>query len=472
MPELSTVSNSCRIPTALCFDVEDLIAPEADDAVLWMAEILREYGLTGSFMLVGENVRLWERRERQDVIEALKCHHLAFHSTWHSTHPTTTELCLPTDFAQGMDTVWNWDQQGWQDTERILGRPLLGWARTGNSWSPSVVGLMGRMGRAYAYSQVRLPGHNICWYGGCLNFYFDGGFGGFDTAFYDDAIFDARLERVQRQLREYIGSERKGAEWLNFFICHPTRAISTEFWDAVNFARGANPPRHEWKPAAQHDPALIPTMQANLRRLCAYLRNNEELEIIGWGDMIARYDGQRSGASHTELEAIARQIAGEQQVLFTDFFTAGEILLMLCQSVVEPREHYVRPNIYGPLTMPPVSTPEQTDAQAIKQAAKTVLEAARSRYLPASVEVGGQTVGLGTFFVALAEALAGHSRISLTAITPYPVAADAIAAEVARVIPEWPIHPDNMDLTNLLEQTRLQCWTLKPAWPRDIPMGK
>ena len=47
-----------RIPTVLCYDVEDLVAPESDDAVLWLAEILHEHGLTGSFMVVGEKARL------------------------------------------------------------------------------------------------------------------------------------------------------------------------------------------------------------------------------------------------------------------------------------------------------------------------------------------------------------------------------------------------------------------------------
>ena len=32
---------------------------------------------------------------------------------------------------------------------------------------------------------------------------------------------------------------------------------------------------------------------------------------------------------------------------------------------------------------------------------------------------------------------------------------------------EWVIHPDDMDLSRLLEQTRLQCWALKPALPRS-----
>src|SRR5438874_4908576 len=192
-------SAGSRMPTVLCFDVEDIIAPESDDAVLWQSDILAENGLTGSFMIVGEKARLWERRGRRDVIESLKRHHLSFHSTWHSVHPTTTEICLDKDFAEGMDALWEWDRQGWADAERILGRPLIGWARTGSSWSPSVMGLMGRMGRAYAYSVVRLPGHNVCWYAGCLGFHGEG-VGGFDATFVDDAAFEQRLRETQQDI--------------------------------------------------------------------------------------------------------------------------------------------------------------------------------------------------------------------------------------------------------------------------------
>ncbi|HZO89536.1 MAG TPA: hypothetical protein VFB38_14510 [Chthonomonadaceae bacterium] len=459
------------IPTALCFDVEDLIAPESDDAVYWLAEILAEHGLTGSFMVVGEKARLWERRGRRDVIEALKQHHLSFHSTWHSVHPTTTEICLERNFAEGTEALWDWDRQGWADAERILGRPLLGWARTGSSWSPSVMGLMGQKGRGYAYSLVRLPGHNVCWYAGCLGFYGEG-VGGFDATFYDDALFEERLAAVQRDVDRYAQSERRGAQWLCFFMCHPTRVISTEFWDAVNFAKGANPPREQWKPAPQHDASLIPTMQKNYRRLCEYLRRDDRLEIVGWGELIRRYDGQRPFATQADLEQIARRIADERQVLFTDFFTAGEILLMLCRAVAAPQGLYPRPAVYGPLTTPPVSPQKEWDAQAVKAAAAQVEEAARSGYLPASVSVGKEDIGLGTYFVALAEAFLGRDKVSGPAEAPYPPAAEAVAQDAARSIPGWVIHPANMDLSNLLEQTRLQCWALKPAWPRDVLFGQ
>jgi hypothetical protein len=461
----SAASSTTRFPTVLCYDVEDLIAPESDDAALWLAEILAEHGLPGSFMIVGEKARLWEQRGRQDVIEALKKHHLAFHSTWHSVHPTTTEICQDKDFAQGMKALWEWDQQGWADAERILGRPLLGWARTGSSWSPSVMGLMGRMGRAYAYSFVRLPGHNVCWYAGCLGFHGEGT-GGFDATFYDDALFEQRLAAVKQDVEAFARADLRGARWLCFFVCHPTRVISTEFWDGVNLAKGANPPRAEWKPAGQHPASLIPTMQQNYRRMCAYLQRDTRLEVLGWGDLIRRYDGQRPFATHAELQEIARRIADERQVLFTDYFTAGEILLMLCRATVSPQERTVRSGVYGPLTMPPTTPVQEWDAADVRSAASSVLNAAQTGYLPASVTVAGQEMGLGTYFVALAEAFLGQSRVSGPSEAPYPPVAEEVAREAARGIPSWIIHPEPMDLSNLLEQTRLQCWTLKPAWPR------
>jgi hypothetical protein len=453
------------LPTALCFDVEDLISTESDDAVLWMARMLTEHGLTGSFMIVGEKARLWERRGRRDVIEAIKRHHVGFHSTWHSVHPTTTEHCLDKDFAQGIDALWTWDREGWQETERIFGRGLLGWACTGNSWTPSVQGLMALLGRAYAYSLVRLPGHNICWYGGCLGF-FNEGVGGFDDSFVDDALFAERLATTKKAIDDYPQREARGAHWTNMFMCHPTRAISTCFWDGVNFADGANPPREQWKPAPLHPPEKTPVIQANFRRLCEWLRAERRLEIVGWGDLIRRFDGQRPFATHADLLAAAQRIAGEKRVLFTDHFTAAELLVMLCRAVRVPAERYARPAVLGPLTMPPRSPERTWRATDLRAGAQRVLDDLRGGYLPASVVVGGDVVGIGTLFVALAQVLLGQEGAGGPADAAYPREAEAVTEYVAKRIPEWPIHRKTADLSKVLEQTRLQCWSLKPAWER------
>jgi len=454
------------LPTALCFDVEDLVAPESDDAALWFADILAEYGLPGSFMVVGERFRQWEARGRRDVVEALKRHHVAFHSTWHSVHPTTTEICLDKDFAAGMDAVWEWDRQGWADAERILGRPLIGWSLTGSSWSPSIMGLAGRMGRAYAYSLVRLPGHSVCWYAGCLGFHHEA-VGVFDEALCDDALFAERLALTNDAVDRRLAADRRGAEWLRLFVCHPTRAIHTAFWDLVNFSGGANPPRSAWKPAPRLDGSRFPIIQNNFHRLCESVRSDPRLEIVGWGDLIRRYDGQRAFASHAEVLDMAQRLADERRVLFTDFFTAGEVLLLLCRAASDSQPRYPRPTVYGPLTTPPITPTPAWDASDIAAAAPDLLRAAETGFLPPSIGVARQMVGIGTYAVALAEALLGGHKVSGPADAPYPPEAEAVAREAARMIPDWLIHPAGMDLTLLLEQARLQCWTLKPAWPRE-----
>lgn len=457
---------NARIPTALCLDVEDIIAPESDDAVLWLAEMLRDCGLTGSFMVVGEKARLWELRDRQDVIEAVKAHDIGFHSTWHSLHPTTTELCLDKDFAAGMSTLLEWDRKGIEDLQRIMGRPALGWGRTGSSWSPSVQGLMGRHGRAYAYSLVRLPEHNVCWYAGCLSFY-GSGIGDFDQVVYDTAQFETHLADVRRAVEEYAASVRRGAEWLCLFLGHPTRVIHESFWDSVNFAKGANPPRDKWQPAPRRVADLLPTMQANYRRICDWLRHDDSLEIVGWSELIRRYDGQRPMCSHAELCAIAERICNEREVIFSDHFTAAEIILMLCRAVTAPQETYSRRFVYGPLRTPPVSAISTLSAQSVREAAHHILSMSRSGYLPDRVEIEARDVGIGTIFVALAQLLRGHEGLSGPADAPYPRAAEEVAREVRQEIPRWIIHPEGMDLSKLAEQTLLQCWTLKPAWERQ-----
>jgi hypothetical protein len=456
------LSASARIPTVLCLDAEDIIAPASDDAALWMAHELADHGLRANFFVMGELARRWVRRGRGDVISALQRHDIGFHSTWHSVHPTTTEICLDLDTRAGIDALWAHDQAGWDDTERIFERPLLGWARTGGSWAPSVMPLMARLGRCYAYSPVQLPEHNVCWYGGCLGFHGEA-IGGFDSTFADPQRFAAKLRSANRQIDAYAASERRGAEWLCIFVCHPTRAIHTTFWDEENFAGGANPPAEEWKPAPVLPADRIPTVKDSFRRLCESLRDDDRLEIVGLSELVQRYSTQSPYASHDELLAIARQIARAGDVTFTERFDASELLLMMCQAVAEPARRYTRTAALGPLTTPAMMQPAAFDADAVRAAAHCVGTASKGGYLPSTVTVSGTPVGISTFFVLIASTLAGDPRPIAASVPAWPPEADRIAAEVENTIQAWTIHPKDMDLTKLLEQTRLQCWTLKPA---------
>jgi len=50
--------------------------------------------------------------------------------------------------------------------------------------------------------------------------------------------------------------------------------------------------------------------------------------------------------------------------------------------------------------------------------------------------------------------------------TPYPTENEAAIIEDVRQCKGWPVHREDLDMSDLVEMTRLQMWTLKPALAR------
>src|SRR6478736_1324058 len=90
-----------RVDVILWFDTEDYLLPADDDAAKRLAEMLSARGIRATFKVVGEKARVLERRGRTDVIEALKKHTIAYHSNYHSVHPTVTEYEADCGFLDG-----------------------------------------------------------------------------------------------------------------------------------------------------------------------------------------------------------------------------------------------------------------------------------------------------------------------------------------------------------------------------------
>ncbi|MFP3904723.1 MAG: hypothetical protein ACLFWB_10825, partial [Armatimonadota bacterium] len=122
-----------KLPAVLCLDIEDPYSDRSHKATRWMLEDISSAGLTASCFVVGEKVRSWKRHELNDVIEAVKPHDIGYHSTRHSHHPTITEISETLPPEPGARMLWGWERHGWEDTERILGRPIQHWGLTGGS---------------------------------------------------------------------------------------------------------------------------------------------------------------------------------------------------------------------------------------------------------------------------------------------------------------------------------------------------
>src|SRR6266567_4158410 len=178
----------------LWFDTEDYIEPAADDAALRIANDLAGMGVRATFKVVGEKARTLESRGRGDVIRALAAHNIGYHSNFHSIQPVPAvylrRLGIPVYLDEGVQV--GLDQQPF-------------------------------------------------WYGGLLYIYNMGRYQIRPNLDHEERNVDI-LRQFDAAAQQLAGA---GGGVISTYF-HPTEFVTTEFWDAVNFSRGATRERQEW----------------------------------------------------------------------------------------------------------------------------------------------------------------------------------------------------------------------------------
>jgi hypothetical protein len=89
--------------------------------------------------------------------------------------------------------------------------------------------------------------------------------------------------------------------------------------------------------------------------------------------------------------------------------------------------------------------------------------------LPAALQVGSARIGTGSLFALFSAVYldldAGRPRTAydVPAFEPYPQTNERkIVAEIEGY-KTWPVHRPDLDMSRIVEFTKLQLWTLKPA---------
>jgi hypothetical protein len=321
------------------------------------------------------------------------------------------------------------------------------------------------------------------WYGGVLN------------------VFNMGRNQTRMELHDPGGLEKGCAEFkaaydrlrgegggLISIYYHPAEWVHREFWDAVNFRRGANPPREEWKRPPQRPPAET---EAAFQRFAAYLdfqRSLPGVEHVTASELAAIYHNRirEEGADLATVGGVAERLArggpldilrdrrgrfvspAEQFSLITGFLarTIGEGKV---PALVEVSE------LLGPSERPPATGIADLPWRAFRDALLDAADEARVRaQVPARVFAGVKKIAPADFLRAAASVALGAiaARAAGPPVFPERVAipgGTSIATErfVAEDSPElfggWIIHPEGFRAPRIVEMAKLQAWTLKPA---------
>ena len=124
---------------------------------------------------------------------------------------------------------------------------------------------------------------------------------------------------------------------------HPCEWVHGKFWDGVNFAHGANPPREQWKAPPQLPEEETKAAYARLDELVRFMQRFEDVQFVTASEAAKLYrDGARGRAfAGDDIKAIAAAAKGEInfQNRKDHALSAAEVFLLL--------NHYVAGHAAG-----------------------------------------------------------------------------------------------------------------------------
>jgi hypothetical protein len=455
LPLLLVAAASLRadapVYVALWFDTEDYIEPAADDAALRIARDLTGLGVRATFKVVGEKARVLEQRGRWDVVRALALHDIGYHSNFHSVQPTPALYLRDLGYVEGAAEFERREGPGALDLARIFGVRPSCYGQPGNSWAPQANAALRHMGIPVYLDEGSQVGLNDqpFWYGGLLHIYNMGRFqlraplDGGEPA----ATSDERFDRAAAELRALGGG-------VISIYYHPNEFVTTEFWDGVNFAKGANPERTAWRRPRRRTEAESERCYRVLHDYVAHAKSVPGVRFVTARELLQLY-GSPSPAP-AQRAHVAEHMSARQTFLVTEgrSLSAADMLLSLLGMQPEV--------VDGPATRIASSLDRASIPRAAFERAKAdaVSFIRANKRLPAAVWIGADKLSIGDF----AATLSGDDRVAAEIVFRRAnLEFEKYFSNEPRKAFDWPIHPEGFSAPELLELGKLQGWTLKPA---------
>jgi hypothetical protein len=435
----------------LWFDTEDYIEPASDDAALRLANDLDALGVPATFKVVGELARTLEARGRIDVIRALSRHEIGYHSNYHSIPPAPAAYLREMGYLEGAAEFERRESPGVRDLRRVFGITPSCYGQPGSSWGPQSNRALRRMGIPVYLDEapaVGLDGQPF-WYGGMLYVFNMGRFLIRPELDREDRFNDT-MKRFDDDAAELA---RRGGGVISTYY-HPNEFVTTEFWDAPNFSKGASTERSDWKRPKRRTAADSERCYALLRRYVEHAKATPGVRFITARQLLQVYKAPAP-------PQVERKILSDHMAARLTFLTIGQDSLSAADALLEllgmPPEFVDGPAERRATTYTDPTIPKAAFERAKADARSFILWHHR---LPSAVWIGSRTLSLSDFAATLAGQ--DNSQDEVRVQTGNPEMEKYIATDPAGAF-QWLIHPEGFRAPELLELGRLQAWTLKPA---------
>jgi hypothetical protein len=485
----------------LCFDTEDPINPESDDALLQLARLYEDAGLQACFFLVAEKARILRERGRKDVVDALQNHEIDYHGNYWFEYP---ELAL----VYGNEDRWSdavgkartYETPGLCEIAEITGRFPVATVQHQNNHSPATTHALQQAGVRVWNGGLGGELDGIGWVMNLLTLgrkmrsvSSQGSWGEFQI----DPDEPQRLpepmnagEELRRFQQQFDAQLELGHSHIGI-LGHPTCWAMAEWWGWYEWSlpfrgeqgkrSGAYPHGRRWergqvRTAVDREAHFRWTADA-----ARWLAARQDIQVVTFAEALAAHS-EASGQwlSEAQVRDMAQRIDGRFRETKTfDWIEAGsttlsaaDALYVLAQNVesmlrdgCRPAQVQIRRTI-GPVEALFCPTGHTTFRRSdlLLAARQAVHYVNKHGKLPHAVRSHAVDCGPGELLIALAQALAGERLPDKFIIEPtdgvpecakQPFFASAIVGSTHA--------PPDYKPTQIQLQCLLQSWSYRPA---------
>jgi hypothetical protein len=452
------------------FDTEDFILPQADDAAKRLAEMFSKRNVRATFKIVGEKAKVLEERGRDDVILALTKNDIAYHSTYHSVHPTPAEYSRDLGWHEGVSEFIRREGVGLETLRHVFGVNASCYGQPGGSWTPqSYAALHAFQIPLYLDETSHVNVNNRAfWYCGILTI-LELGDCVMRTGWMDEEVEHAcaKFDRIHEKLVQ------EGGGIVSIYY-HPCEFVHREFWDGVNFAHGETPPRSEWKLPPVKSPEEQEQAFHAFEHYLEHIVNHPAVQLVTAREIPSLYPDRvySHPLTRNDVRTIAETFGKRLSYvgLATRIVSAAEGLLALSHFVAKSDRDCQPEEVTLEFAYGPASAPQQFVTEgafrwnAIQQAAQELVGTVRvTKQLPSIVWVAGKPVRPEDFAATLASVVASGRYSGDSPLQQAELEAKKYVADDSPRLWGWVIFPRGFHAPRMMEIAKLQAWTIKPA---------
>jgi len=484
---MKTISNgrSNKIYAYIWFDVEDYVTPETNNVPLQAVEILKRYNVPVTAKLVAEKIRFMKAQKRRDVISAMKDYcDVGYHTDTHSRHPVVFEYIADMDVMKGAKEIEKRERRGLQELKNTFGHVPTCFGHAGTQWAPHYYPFLKRAG-IYVYldaTDVVNIDDSPYWYCGVLSLNnTEKNFVRFDRTFESP---DGN-EKLKKRF-ENIHNRLKGKGGAISILWHPHTGLNKIFWDAVNFSNGKNTPKGEYVLPEEQPPEVKERALQDFESLIKFGSSFGDVQFISAADAHRIYRRKLDAVlGPAEIRKIATRLTTSNKMSYMklgdEYISPAQAFCVLVNFVaaysktgkIPKRTAMGEP--LGPMSRfkSRVNSTNLSlrDLQSAAEKVSTFI--AKKGCMPSSIKIGDSAELVPSDF------LATLARLSKSLVSGESVGKSVTLRRARMILEEkfvdgnafkrsceWGILPKGFKAPKILEQAKLQTWTLVPAVPK------